>query len=46
VVILADYNSGVAAFIQPRNWLKDGDVVEIEIEGIGRIANKMVVPAE
>lgn len=33
--------SGVAAFLKPAQFLKDGDVVEIEIEKIGKIANKM-----
>ena len=42
-VIMTGTPDGVAAFFQPRNWLKYGDVVEIEIEKIGKIANKMVV---
>ncbi|KIW99289.1 uncharacterized protein Z519_00952 [Cladophialophora bantiana CBS 173.52] len=45
-VIMTGTPNGVAAFLQPRNWLKDGDVVKIEIEGIGAIENKMVVAAE
>ena len=28
--------------MKPPAWLKDGDTVEIEIEKIGKIANKMV----
>jgi 2-keto-4-pentenoate hydratase/2-oxohepta-3-ene-1,7-dioic acid hydratase in catechol pathway len=32
----------VAAFLKPAQWLKDGDLVEVEIEKIGRIKNKMV----
>ena len=32
---------GVAAFMKPQAFLKDGDVVEVEIEGIGRLSNKM-----
>jgi len=43
---LTSFGSGVAAFLQPRNWLKDGDVVKIEIEGVGTIENKMVVAPE
>lgn len=39
------YFSGVAAFMKPPQWLKNGDVVEIEIERIGKIANKMVFEA-
>jgi 2-keto-4-pentenoate hydratase/2-oxohepta-3-ene-1,7-dioic acid hydratase in catechol pathway len=27
--------------MKPAAWLKDGDLVEIEIEKIGKIANKM-----
>ncbi len=38
----ANNDSGVAAFMKPPAWLGDGDVVEVEIEGIGRIKNKMV----
>lgn len=38
----ADSISGVAAFMKPAAWLKTGDTVEIEIERIGKIANKMV----
>ena len=34
--------SGVAAFMKPPAWLKDGDEVEMEITQIGRIKNKMV----
>ena len=39
---VADRHSGVAAFMKPAAWLQDGDKVEIEIERIGKIANKMV----
>ncbi|KIX06972.1 uncharacterized protein Z518_04948 [Rhinocladiella mackenziei CBS 650.93] len=45
-VIMTGTPNGVAAFLQPRNWLKDGDAVKIEIEGIGTIENKMVVASE
>lgn len=41
-VILTGTPGGVAAFMEPKAWLKDGDVVEVEIEGIGRIRNKYV----
>ncbi len=34
--------SGVGAFRKPSLWLNDGDIVEVEIEGIGQIRNKMV----
>lgn len=34
--------SGVAAGMKEPIWLKDGQKVEIEIEKIGKIANKLV----
>jgi len=35
--------SGVVAFMKPPAWSKDGDVVEAEIDGIGKgkIRNKI-----
>ncbi|KAG5359563.1 Fumarylacetoacetate hydrolase domain-containing protein 2 [Yarrowia sp. C11] len=33
---------GVAAGRNPHNWLKDGDVVEIEVENLGTLKNKIV----
>lgn len=41
-VIMTGTPSGVAAFENPPVWLKDGDVVQIEISGIGSIENRMV----
>ncbi|KEF62027.1 5-carboxymethyl-2-hydroxymuconate isomerase, partial [Exophiala aquamarina CBS 119918] len=41
-VIMTGTPSGVAAFMKPPAWLKDGDVVEIAIDEIGTISNKMV----
>lgn len=41
-VIMTGTPSGVAAFLKPPVWLKDGDLVEVEISGIGKIANRMV----
>jgi acylpyruvate hydrolase len=38
-VILTGTPSGVGAAQQPPRWLQDGDVVEIEIEGIGILRN-------
>ena len=32
---------GVGAFRKPPLWLKDGDEVVCEIDGIGRIANRV-----
>ena len=34
--------SGVGCFRKPHIWLKAGDVVECEIEGIGVISNPIV----
>jgi 2-keto-4-pentenoate hydratase/2-oxohepta-3-ene-1,7-dioic acid hydratase in catechol pathway len=43
-VIMTGTPSGVGLFVEPKGtgFLKDGDVVEIEIEGVGAIANKVV----
>ena len=40
--IMTGTPSGVAFFMDPRVFLKDGDVVEVEIEKIGTIRNKIV----
>jgi 2-keto-4-pentenoate hydratase/2-oxohepta-3-ene-1,7-dioic acid hydratase in catechol pathway len=42
-VVMTGTPSGVAAFMKPPAWLQDGDVVEVEIEKIGRLRNKMVM---
>lgn len=34
--------SGVGLFMEPKGFLKNGDVVEVEIEGIGATRNAMV----
>lgn len=41
-VIMTGTPSGVAVFESPPGWLKDGDIIRVEIQGIGNIANKMV----
>jgi 2-keto-4-pentenoate hydratase/2-oxohepta-3-ene-1,7-dioic acid hydratase in catechol pathway len=43
-VIMTGTPSGVGLFIEPKGtgFLKDGDVVEIEVEGVGAIRNRMV----
>ena len=38
-VIMTGTPSGVAAFEKPPGWLKDTDVVEVEISDIGKISN-------
>jgi 2-keto-4-pentenoate hydratase/2-oxohepta-3-ene-1,7-dioic acid hydratase in catechol pathway len=34
--------SGVAAAFKPPKWLRAGDVVEVEIEGVGLLSNTVV----
>ncbi|MCA1645408.1 MAG: fumarylacetoacetate hydrolase family protein [Chloroflexi bacterium] len=41
-VIITGTPSGVASGMTPPQWLKDGDVVECEIEGIGVLRNRVV----
>jgi len=36
--------SGVGMAMKPQVWLKDGDVVRIEIEGIGTLEVEIVAP--
>lgn len=40
-VVMTGTPSGVAAFMKPQAWLQDGDIVEVEISGIGSLKNKM-----
>ena len=40
--IMTGTPSGVGLFMQPQGFLKDGDVVEVEIEHIGSIRNRIV----
>jgi 2-keto-4-pentenoate hydratase/2-oxohepta-3-ene-1,7-dioic acid hydratase in catechol pathway len=40
-VILTGTPSGVGALMKPPAWLKDGDIVTVEIDKIGKISNKM-----
>jgi 2-keto-4-pentenoate hydratase/2-oxohepta-3-ene-1,7-dioic acid hydratase in catechol pathway len=41
-VIMTGTPSGVGLFMEPKGFLKHGDVVEVSIDGIGAIRNKMV----
>ncbi|KFY82532.1 hypothetical protein V500_10480 [Pseudogymnoascus sp. VKM F-4518 (FW-2643)] len=41
-VIMTGTPSGVGLFMEPKGFLKDGDIVEVEVDGIGSIVNKMV----
>ncbi|KIW79161.1 hypothetical protein Z517_05773 [Fonsecaea pedrosoi CBS 271.37] len=43
-VVMTGTPSGVAAFHKPPAWLKDGDVVEVEVTEIGRIRKRMAFP--
>ncbi|KAH7357288.1 hypothetical protein BKA65DRAFT_393218 [Rhexocercosporidium sp. MPI-PUGE-AT-0058] len=40
--IMTGTPSGVGLFMEPKGFLKDGDVVEVDIEGIGALRNKVV----
>lgn len=33
--------SGVGAFRRPKTFLQDGDIVEVEMENVGKLVNKM-----
>lgn len=41
-VIMTGTPAGVAMGMKEPRWLKDGDVVEVRIEGLGKVQNKMV----
>jgi 2-keto-4-pentenoate hydratase/2-oxohepta-3-ene-1,7-dioic acid hydratase in catechol pathway len=41
-VIATGTDAGVGAFMEPRGYLKAGDVVRIEFDGIGAIENRVV----
>jgi 2-keto-4-pentenoate hydratase/2-oxohepta-3-ene-1,7-dioic acid hydratase in catechol pathway len=41
-VIMTGTPSGVAAFMKPPAWLKDGDIVEVIIDKIGATRNRLV----
>lgn len=45
-VILTGTPQGVGFARTPPLWLKDGDVVECRVEGIGAIENRVVAPAQ
>ncbi|GIZ42993.1 hypothetical protein CKM354_000623900 [Cercospora kikuchii] len=40
-LIMTGTPGGVGLFQKPPNFLKDGDVVEVEISGIGKVENRM-----
>lgn len=41
-VIMTGTPAGVAMGMKEPRWLEDGDVVEVRIEGLGKVQNKMV----
>lgn len=41
-VIVTGTPSGVGLWMDPKTWLKDGDVVKIEIAGLGTIENRVI----
>src|SRR5690606_37199923 len=41
-VIVTGTTSGVGAYHEPPIWMKEGDVVEVEIDGIGTLRNPIV----
>ena len=41
-VIMTGSPGGMAMSMKPPKWLKHGDVVEVKIEGLGCVRNKMV----
>jgi 2-keto-4-pentenoate hydratase/2-oxohepta-3-ene-1,7-dioic acid hydratase in catechol pathway len=45
-VIVTGTPGGVGAFMEPMTWLAPGDVVRVEIEGIGAIENRVVQEPE
>lgn len=45
-VIMTGTPSGVAAFMKPPAWLQNGDVVEVSIDKIGSIKNRVVFENE
>lgn len=44
-LIMTGTPGGVALFMKPQAFLKDGDDVEVEIGGIGRLSNRMAFDA-
>lgn len=44
--IMTGTPSGVGLFMKPQNFLKSGDVVEVEIDGIGVLSNSMAFESD
>ena len=46
-IIMTGTPGGVAAFMKPPAWLRSGDVVEVTIDGIGTIRNRInILPSQ
>jgi 2-keto-4-pentenoate hydratase/2-oxohepta-3-ene-1,7-dioic acid hydratase in catechol pathway len=45
-VIATGTPAGVGAFMEPPGLLKPGDLVEVEVQGLGRLANRVVAAGE
>ncbi len=41
-VITTGTPAGVGCFMQPQRWLEPGDLVEVQVDGIGRLSNPVV----
>lgn len=41
-IIMTGTPAGITAKMQGEPWLKHGDMVEVEISGIGRLRNRIV----
>lgn len=39
--IMTGTPSGVGFFMTPKGMLQDGDIVDVEVEGFGKLSNKM-----
>ena len=44
-LVMTGTPGGVGLFMKPPAFLKDGDIVEVDIEGIGRLRNRMAFEA-
>ena len=40
--IMTGTPSGVGLFMEPKGFLRDGDVVEVDVQGIGALRNRIV----
>jgi len=45
-VIMTGTPSGVGMFMKPTGYVADGDVVEVRVDGVGSLVNKMIFEKE